>query len=95
MAETGPPGNDPPANGMGPNVDRADNKERAFTFKANEADPGASKLLGTQQAFLDTRVAPRGVLVVHLHGSGEKVVCGYTDHGRLLASWGFHVFMPC
>jgi hypothetical protein len=85
----------PATPGMGPNVDRSDNKERAFTFKASEADPGATRLLGTQQAFVDTRVAPLGLLVVHLHGSGEKVVCGYTDHGKLLASWGFHVFMPC
>jgi hypothetical protein len=89
------PASMPPSDGSGPNVDRADNKERAFTFKASDADPAASKLLGTQQAFLDTRVAPRGVLVVHLHGSGEKVVCGYTDHGKMLANWGFHVFMPC
>jgi hypothetical protein len=95
--EAGPVTAMPPSGGDGnlPNVDRADNKERAFTFKASDADPAASKLLGTQQAFLDTRTAARGVLVVHLHGSGEKVVCGYTDHGKMLANWGFHVFMPC
>jgi hypothetical protein len=23
------------------------------------------------------------------------VTCGYTEHGKLLASFGFHVFMPC
>jgi hypothetical protein len=86
---------DPVGAGGGPAVDRSDSKERAFTFKASDADPAATRLLGTQQAFLDTRVAPRGLLVVHLHGSGEKVVCGYTDHGKLLASFGFHVFMPC
>ncbi len=79
----------------GINVDRGDQKERAFTFKASDADPAATTLLGTQQAFLDTRVEPRGLLVVHLHGSGEKTLCGYTDHGKLLASFGFHVFMPC
>ena len=32
---------------------------------------------------------------MHLHGSGEKTTCGYADHGRLLAGFGFHVFMPC
>jgi hypothetical protein len=52
-------------------------------------------LLGDQQAFLDTRVEPQGKLVVHLHGSGQKTLCGYTEHGKLLASWGFHVFTPC
>jgi hypothetical protein len=95
-SEAGSPAPPPPlGDGTSPNVDRADNQMRAFTFKASEADPATTRLLGTQQAFLDTRVAPRGVLVVHLHGSGEKVLCGYTEHGQLLASWGFHVFMPC
>jgi hypothetical protein len=81
--------------GAGPNVDRSSPQLHAVVFKANVADPAATKLLGDQQAFLDTRVAPLGTLVVHLHGSGEKVTCGYTEHGKLLASFGFHVFMPC
>ena len=84
-----------PTPGNGPQVDRATPEARAFAFKATEADPQATKHLGDQQAFIDTRVAPLGTLVVHLHGSGEKVTCGYADHGRLLAGWGFHVFMPC
>jgi hypothetical protein len=66
-----------------------------LVFKASVADPEARRLLGDQQAFLDTRVEPQGKLVVHLHGSGEKTLCGYTEHGKLLASWGFHVFTPC
>jgi hypothetical protein len=81
--------------GGGPNVDRASPQLHALVFKANVADPAATRLLGDQQAFLDTRVPSLGTLVVHLHGSGEKVTCGYAEHGRLLASFGFHVFMPC
>jgi hypothetical protein len=67
------------------------------TFKAAAADPAAANTMidGTEQAYLDTHVAPLGTLVVHLHGSGKKVLCGYTEHGKLLASWGFHVFEPC
>jgi hypothetical protein len=81
--------------GPGPKVDRANPQLYALTFKASQADPRATRLLGDQQAFLDTQVAPQGTLVVHLHGSGEKTTCGYADHGRLLAGFGFHVFMPC
>jgi hypothetical protein len=81
--------------GSGPRVDRSNPMAYVVVFKANVADPAATRLLGDQQAFLDTRVAPLGKLVVHLHGSGEKTLCGYTDHGKLLSSWGFHVFEPC
>jgi hypothetical protein len=81
--------------GEGPRVDRTTPQAYAFLFKASEADPRADKILGSEQAFLDTRVAALGKLVVHLHGQGMKAVCGYADHGRLLAAAGFHVFMPC
>jgi hypothetical protein len=81
--------------GSGPAVDRNNPQLYAVVFKANVADPAATKLLGDEQAFLDTRAPNLGTLVVHLHGSGEKVTCGYTEHGKLLASFGFHVFMPC
>jgi hypothetical protein len=81
--------------GSGPNVDRSNAQLFALVFKANVPDPAATRLLGDEQAFLDTRATPLGTLVVHLHGSGEKVTCGYTEHGKLLASFGFHVFMPC
>jgi hypothetical protein len=84
-----------PTPGNGPAVDRSSPQLHAVVFKASAADPAATKLLGDEQAFLDTRVAPLGTLVVHLHGSGEKTTCGYTEHGKLLASFGFHVFMPC
>ena len=83
------------AGGPGPHVDRSSPQLYGVVFKASVADPAATLLLGDQQAFLDTRVPARGILVVHLHGSGEKVLCGYTEHGHLLASFGFHVFMPC
>jgi len=94
-APAGADASTPVTPGSGPNVDRTSPQVHAVVFKANVADPTATRLLGDQQAFLDTRVAPLGTLVVHLHGSGEKVTCGYTEHGRLLASFGFHVFMPC
>jgi len=84
-----------PTAGGGPKVDRTTPKAHYLVFKANVADPATTRLLGDQQAFLDTRVPSIGVLVVHLHGSGEKTLCGYTEHGKLLASWGFHVFTPC
>jgi hypothetical protein len=83
------------ATGSGPNVDRGTPQLYALQFKASVADPAATRLLGDEQAFLDTHAASRGTLVVHLHGSGEKVTCGYAEHGKLLASFGFHVFMPC
>lgn len=91
----GPAPDAAPPVGSGPNVDRSSPQLHAVVFKASAADPAATRLLGDQQAFLDTRAAPLGTLVVHLHGSGEKVTCGYGEHGRLLASFGFHVFMPC
>jgi hypothetical protein len=103
VADAAPDGSAPaevaPAAGAdaaaGPAVDRGTPQAYALLFKASEADPRADKILGSEQAFLDTHVAPLGKLVVHLHGQGLKTTCGYADHGRLLASWGFHVFMPC
>ena len=94
-ADSGAPAPDAAPAGNGPGVDRSSPQLHAVVFKASAADPAATRLLGDEQAFLDTRVAPLGILVVHLHGSGEKTTCGYTEHGKLLASFGFHVFMPC
>ena len=79
----------------GPRVDRAMPQLHSFTFRANEADAAARLALGNETAFLDTRVAPRGRLVVYLHGAGAPTTCGSNEHGRLLASWGFHVLGPC
>jgi hypothetical protein len=81
--------------GAGPKVDRAGSRLFEIGFKANEADPAATEKLGTQLATLDTRVAPAGKLVVYLHGAGAPTNCGAREHGRLLASWGFHVLAPC
>lgn len=68
---------------------------RVFSFSAQQANPRADQRLGPQLAFVDPRVAPRGVLVVYLHGSGDPRVCGAFHHGAMLAGFGFHVFSPC
>ncbi len=78
-----------------PVVDRTNPKLYEVRFTARDADPDAGVALGTEQAFLDTRATPRGLLVIHLHGAGTQTTCGSAEHGRLLARWGFHVFMPC
>ncbi|MDQ3033727.1 MAG: hypothetical protein M3Y87_15020 [Myxococcota bacterium] len=78
-----------------PMVDRSDARLRSFELTADEADPAATRALATQLAYLDTRSEPQGRLVVYLHGAGAPSTCGSRDHGRLLASWGFHVVSPC
>ena len=78
-----------------PQVDRAAPQLYEIRFRPDEADPRAKHRLGMQLAFLDTRVEPVGKLVVHLHGAGIPEVCGRPTHGRLVASFGFHVFSPC
>lgn len=79
----------------GPMVDVSDPQLYMFSFPANEADPEATAALGTQIAFLDTRVPLRGELAVYLHGSGAPDVCGGGPMGEVLAGMGFHVIMPC
>jgi hypothetical protein len=79
----------------GPRVDRTMPQLYTLTFRANDADPAARLALGTETAYLDTRVAPRNVLVVYLHGAGAPTTCGSNEHERLLSSWGFHVLGPC
>ncbi len=80
-----------------PNVDRSNPQLYQLSFTAKQADDAGSQYLGSQRAYLDTRVAPRGQLVVYLHGatSGAPATCGSVEHGRMLASWGFHFFAPC
>lgn len=80
---------------MGPMVDRSMPQLHALMFRANEADPMATQALGTQLAYLDTRVRSVGRLVVYLHGAGAPTTCGSATHQTLLASWGFHVLGPC
>lgn len=79
----------------GPNVDVSAPQLYETTFVANEADAAATLTLGTQLAHLDTRVTPRGRLVVYLHGAGTPSTCGSDAHGEVLAAMGFHVFAPC
>jgi hypothetical protein len=79
----------------GPMVDVSDPQLYMFSFPADEADPEATVALGTQLAYLDTRVPPRGELAVYLHGSGTPDVCGGGPMGEVLAGMGFHVIMPC
>ncbi len=88
--EGGSGGTDP-----GPNVDVSDPQLYSITFKPNDADPDAKTKLGNQPAYLDTRVTPRGLLVVYLHGAGVPGTCGSTAHEQELAKLGFHVLGPC
>lgn len=82
-------------NAGGPNVDRSNPKLYTVQFTAKAADSTATKVLGNQFAYLDTRVAPKGKLVVYLHGAGDFTSCGNGSLGTLVASWGFHWFGPC
>lgn len=86
---------DADAGDPGPNVDRQNPELHAVSFSADEADALADEVLGTQLAFLDTRVTPRGTLVVYLHGAGTPSTCGSQAHGEMLAGLGFHVLSPC
>jgi hypothetical protein len=79
----------------GPSVDRSNPKLHDIAFSANDADPAATRALGDQHAFLDTRVAPRGKLVIYLHGAGAFQSCGGGALGTLVASFGFHWLAPC
>lgn len=79
----------------GPRVDRSMPQLYSVQFRPSEADPAATMADALQSAQLDTRVAPLGRLVVYLHGAGAPTNCGSIEHGRLLASWGFHVLQPC
>lgn len=79
----------------GPGVDRSDPRLYQVTFTAEDADPAASRALGDQHAFLDTRVEPQGKLVVYLHGAGDFQSCGGGALGPLVASFGFHWLAPC
>ena len=79
----------------GPDVDTSAPQLYETTFAPEEADPAAALTLETQLAYLDTRTTPRGRLVVYLHGAGTPTTCGSTEHGKVLAAMGYHVFSPC
>jgi hypothetical protein len=78
-------------------VDATNPKRFDFTFTAKQADAAATQSLGTQGAYLDTRVAPAGKLVVYLHGASGAALasCANGEIADLLAAKGFHVFAPC
>ncbi|MBE2252922.1 MAG: hypothetical protein IAE78_25540 [Myxococcus sp.] len=78
-----------------PNVDRSSPQLYRFQFTAEAAEPDAGRWMGNQLARLDTRVAPRGLLVVYLHGAGTPTTCGSSAHQELLAGLGFHTIGPC
>ncbi len=79
----------------GPQVDRSTQRLYQSEFSAADADAGATRALGTQFAYLDTRVEPKGKLVIYLHGAGEFTNCGNGAFGTLVASFGYHWFGPC
>ncbi|HEY0883002.1 MAG TPA: hypothetical protein VGD87_15785 [Archangium sp.] len=76
-------------------VDRSTPQLYRFQFTAAAADPDAGMALGNQVAALDTRVEPKGLLVVYLHGAGAPTTCGSVAHADFLAARGFHVIGPC
>jgi hypothetical protein len=76
-------------------VDRTNPQLYEFQFGADDADPQATRQLGNQFAYLDTRVEPQSKLVVYLHGAGDFANCGNGSLGTLVAGWGFHWFGPC
>lgn len=78
-----------------PNVDRTSPQLYRFQFTAQAAEPDAGRWTGNQLARLDTRVAPRGLLVVYLHGAGTPTTCGSGAHQDFLAGLGFHTIGPC
>ena len=80
-----------------PQVDRSAPTLTNIQFRADQADPAAREWLGLQLALLDRAVEPKGRLIVYLHGSGEREICGEgtRGHERLLAGLGFHVLSPC
>lgn len=79
------------------NVDYTAPKRHDFTFKANEADPAATQSLGTQGAYLDTRVKAKGKLIVYLHGAGDSAPtsCTQGELANVVTAWGFHLITPC
>ncbi len=79
----------------GPNVDVSMPQLYDFSFSADQADATATEALVPQHAYLDTRVAPLGTLVVYLHGAGTQQNCGSTTMMQWLAAKGYHVFSPC
>jgi hypothetical protein len=74
-------------------VDRSDAKLREFQLDPHDLDSSVVDSLTVQYAQLDTRAVPLGKLVFFLPGH-TNVPRDWRDHGRVLASFGFHVAIP-
>jgi len=77
----------------GPNVDRSNPGLLDLELDPIVLDPTASDSLADQYAELDTRATPLGKLVVFLPGA-NNTPADWREHGRVLASFGFHVLIP-
>jgi hypothetical protein len=79
------------------NVDYTAPKRHDFTFKASDADKAATESLGTEGAYLDTRVKAKGKLIVYLHGAGDSAPasCTQGELANVVTAWGFHLITPC
>jgi hypothetical protein len=92
-ASTGGATTDGGSQPAGPNVDRSDSKLREFELDPHDLDASVVDSLTVQYAQLDTRAVPLGKLVFFLPGH-TNVPRDWRDHGRVLASFGFHVVIP-
>jgi hypothetical protein len=81
------------AGATGPNVDMSDPQLYEFELDPQELDPTTADSLENQFAHLDTRATPLGKLVIFLSGA-TNTPQDWRDHGRELASFGFHVVEP-
>ncbi|MGE0786738.1 MAG: hypothetical protein AB7S26_13785 [Sandaracinaceae bacterium] len=79
----------------GPNVDVSDPQLYTIDFSPTDADAMSADGDQTQIGHLDTRVTPRGLLVVYLHGANRPATCGSRAHSQVIASFGYHVINPC
>jgi hypothetical protein len=77
----------------GPDVDVSDPQLYEFEIDPTAIDPEAMDYVETQFAHLDTRAEPLGKLVFFLSGY-TNTPSAWRNHGRHLASYGFHVVEP-
>lgn len=77
----------------GPDVDVSDPQLYEFELDPAVLDPSVADNLELQYAHLDTRAEPIGKLVFFLSGY-TNTPASWRNHGRQIASWGFHVVEP-
>jgi hypothetical protein len=77
----------------GPDVDVSDPQLYEFELDPVALDPTVADNIELQYAHLDTRAAPLGKLVFFLSGY-TNTPGSWREHGRQIASWGFHVVEP-